>query len=172
MAQTKNLITREMCKAEMLKKEKHAFILSLLLLIAAIPAFILLGVATSWLANAYSWFFIIYIVLSSLLMILALVSTVMQGVCVAKIKRGAFSLVTDRVSVKTEELVSNGRSRRLEQVLYFVHYGRYLPSETVYQLTDVGDTFYLAVIDSRKPEITLAYHADMYTDKANGFESY
>ena len=79
------------------------------------------------------------------------------------------SLVTDQVSEKREELVSTGRSGRLEKALYFVHYGRYLPSDTVYELTDPGDTFYLVIVEARKPVISLAYHTEMYTDKERSY---
>ena len=165
---TKNLLTRETCKAEMLQKEMPNFIIIFGLFLALLPLSAALVVCTVNLVRFYSWIYAFY-TLPVLLLPVALIVVINHGVRVARIKKGAFSIVTDKVSDKREELVRHGRHRHLENVLYFVHYGRYVPSSTVYQLTDEGDVFFLVIPDGRGQAISIAYHSDMYTDKERSY---
>ena len=165
---TKNLLTRETCKAEMLQKEMPNFIIIFGLFLASLPLCAALVVCTVNLVSLSSWIYAIY-TLPVLLLPVALIGVINHGVRVARIKKGAFSIVTDKVSEKREELVYHGRHRHLENVLYFVHYGRYVPSSTVYQLTDEGDVFFLVIPDGRRQAISIAYHSDMYTDRERSY---
>ena len=167
---TKNLLTRETCKAEMLQKEMRDFIAVLSLFLASLPAFAVLVVCVVNLVRLSGWIYAILTIPEVLLLAAALIRVIDRGVRVARIKKGAFSIVTDKVSEKREELVRRGgRRRHLENVLYFVHYGRYVPSSTVYQLTDEGDVFFLVIPDGRKQAISIAYHSDMYTDRERSY---
>ncbi|MBO7170465.1 MAG: hypothetical protein J6W28_04725 [Clostridia bacterium] len=169
MAETKNLLTREYVKEELLKTQKYHFYHVLFLFFGALPFIALCLWGGIYLTLHGSIFCIGLPILTGVTLLLALYLLISKGVALSKARRGVFSLVTDQVSEKTEELVYAGRHRRLEQVLYFVHYGRYLPSDTVYQLTDMGDTFYLVVIDGRKPTIAKAYHTKFYTDRERSY---
>ena len=169
MAETKNLLTLEFCKQTLLKKEQRSLRFALLFFFGLMPVTITLLVFGIHTVRAYSIFFLFYPAAAILAILALLYLVIYHEVQLGKIKRGAFSLVTDQVSEKREELVSTGRSGRLEKALYFVHYGRYLPSDTVYELTDPGDTFYLVIVEARKPVISLAYHTEMYTDKERSY---
>ena len=74
--------------------------------------------------------------------------------------RGGFSIVKDTVKGMSRGEVISRHSTA--DVLYFTKYGRFIPSQTTFDLSAVGDEFYLVVLGNKKKDICYAYHTKIY----------
>ena len=154
-------------KAECKERLKHTIgAYCVLFFLGAIGA--LLGMALMNFSVIFGAIFLGVFLLTAFLPVWALLD---ELIILIKINKGKFSIVEDEVANKSEGEVSDlfvrrfsfmTMSSRFENALYFAHYGRYLPKKTVFSMTDQWDTFYLVVLDGRKPRILAAYHSDMY----------
>ncbi|MBR2033900.1 MAG: hypothetical protein IKA46_07190 [Clostridia bacterium] len=70
---------------------------------------------------------------------------------------GDFDIVTRDVSYKSEELVH----RHIEEYLHFCDFNKISVGHTIFQLSSVGDTFYIVHYKAKK-DIKLLYSAKMY----------
>ena len=76
---------------------------------------------------------------------------------VRKIKKGMFTVKTDRVTYMTERMQYTGKHSRLVKVLEFRDSGEVEVDDVTYSYTSHGDEFYLAFIDGdKKPTLTYA----------------
>lgn len=76
---------------------------------------------------------------------------------VAKIKKGMFTVKTDRVTYMTERMQYTGKHSRLVKVLEFRDSGEVEVDGVTYSYTSHGDEFYLVFIDGdKKPALTYA----------------
>ena len=76
---------------------------------------------------------------------------------IAKIKKGMFSVKTDKVTYMTERMKRVGRNSRLIEVFEFRDCGEVEVDHTTYSYTSHGDEFYLVFIDGEnKPTLTYA----------------
>jgi len=79
-------------------------------------------------------------------------------------KQGTFSIALDRV-----ERLSRGElprkyseGRHTVDVIYFEKYGRCIASKLTFDLTSVGDAFYVVVLHRKKKKPLFIYHSLMY----------
>ena len=161
MKQTKNKLTRDLIKEELKRLTKSSVRFSTVFLITTgisvgLP-FILLGIfgmSDSLISG------IACIVIGTALL-LFLAKLLLDDVRRTRlVEKGKFFIIKDSVSrISRDE--PQGRYRTVN-VLYFVRFGRYIPPKTTFNLSSVGDEFYLVILSTRKPEICFAYHTMMY----------
>ena len=79
-----------------------------------------------------------------------------------KIKKGNFEIIEDNVCQKRKEWRHYNRYSQKENSLYF-RCGRVAVNDSVYSYSDVGDTFYVIILNSKaKNPPQLAYHTKYY----------
>jgi hypothetical protein len=79
------------------------------------------------------------------------------------VKTDGFSIIKDTVS-----RLSKGEPaghRHTVDAIYFTKHGRFVPEQTVFDLTSLHDEFYLVVLNDKKKEIKFAYNTMMYDCK-------
>ena len=165
-AESKNILTRESCKAELMRLSQarlmqDSVVLGVLLLIF-VPLFLL----SMYLAK---YILILGIVFALICMIFPamLVYRIIRDVTFSKmIKQNGFSIVKDTVSrIALDEISkSYAEGRRTVNVIYFANHGRCVAPKvrTPFDLSASGDEFYLVVLH-KKEEIVLAYNSIMYS---------
>ena len=80
------------------------------------------------------------------------------------ISRGGYSIVKDTVfSLSRGEFQKN--ARHPVNAIYFSKYGRYVESGVEFDITSVGDEFYLVILEGKKEDIAYAFHTKMYEYK-------
>lgn len=161
--ETKNVLTREILKKDLKKLQKDQIIITIIfsavLLIVWLPI-ILLGL-TDIEDALFLW--LVLLIFGLFCFALAIFNLISVKQAFRQIENGDFTVITETVSGKVSgERVSR---RRYEDVLYFGHYGRYTPSRTVFQLSSVGDEFYLVFLGAHQRVISLAYPCKMYEYK-------
>lgn len=178
MAETKNILTREVCVKdfeEELEKRKPAMIFSLvsisfLGIVLIFLGFLLMG-----------YFFAIGLVFNlcfALITSFAIWAAARDFYIMRKLKKGEFSIVEDTVTHKSEGKILYwymGRQSKWEyshrrgdlaDFLHFEHYDKFIPIRTVFEYTKRGDVFYLVVLNGKKHAVEV-YHSDMYEYKEN-----
>ena len=161
MKQTKNVLTRDIIKKELTHYAKGSVSISTVFLLTTgvgtgIP-FILLGIAgtSDSLIGGTVCIFI------GAAIILCLIHVLLADIRMKRlVNNGRFYIIKDTVS-RLSRGEPQGKYRTVD-VLYFTRFGRYIPSQTTFDLSSVGDEFYLVIIPTRKPKICFAYHTMMY----------
>ena len=156
---TKNIITRESCKQEILHICRADVRYNIVLLIAFAPLYVPLIIF-----GAFS-------LKENLLIIIPFVAflaiPIMFGYLVfnairikREVEQGAFSVLIDIASYLSEGEVV-GRNRTAD-VIHFAKFGRYIPSKTVFDMTSEGDEFYIVVINRKKKVPVLVFSRLLY----------
>ena len=162
--ESKNILTRERCKAELKRSSKAHLVQDSVILAVLLLIFVPLFVLSISLAK--------HILVLGI--VLALVCMICPALFVRRIIRdvlyfgaigqNAFSIVKDTVShVSYDEIPkSYSEGRRTVNAIYFAKYGRCVAPKvkTPFDLSCAGDEFYLVILH-KKDEIALAYHAAM-----------
>lgn len=162
--ETKNILTREECKNEVIKSIKGDICLYSVILGAAILLFLpftsLIGKAaeTHWALGLLMFFstFFLHIVL---LGILIYHIKVMNDV-----KRHGVTIVVDKAVRLGEEMVYKfpNKHHRLANVIYFRDHDKHIYTGTLFELCSHGDEFYLVVLKKKKEKIFKAYNTKFY----------
>ncbi len=164
--ETKNILTRENCKVELMRLSKarlmHDSVVLAVLLLIFVPLFLL----SLYLAK---YILILGIVFALICMIFPVmfVYRMMRDVTFSKmIEQNGFSIVKDTVSrISIDEAPkSYAEGRHTVNVIYFAKHGRCIAPKvrTPFDLSSSGDEFYLVVLH-KKDEIVFAYHSIMYS---------
>ncbi len=165
--QTKNILTREYCKKELIRWAKREMLPDVVLFGIMLLIFVPLFVLCVYIAK--------YIL--ALGIILALICTAAPIIFVYRIvcdirkmllvNRGSFSIARDtacRIS-KGETPKKYSEGRHTVDVVYFTKHGRCTSLRTPFDLASVGDEFYLVVLHAKKDQIVFAYHSMIYECK-------
>ena len=162
--ETKSLITREEVKKEMILVRKALMASSILyfaIILLICGPFV--GVAIAHMFSRFWWLYLLEVALFSVPPTVFLVKIIGYAKEKRLVENGEFSIVKDTVSrLSRGEIIARNQTA---DVLYFKEYGRYIPSQTVFDLTTVGEEFYLVILHNKKQEITEAYHTLMYECK-------
>lgn len=169
--QTKNIITRDYVKNELLFRNKatlrSALLVSIVTSLVFIPlAWITVPGALSVLRDGIFKFvfgFLYCVVLGTPVWIL------ICGVCrylfeIRAIKTGCFEITVRRLTLKEEKLVNYGRNSRLEEHLHFNGFHSVEVGHTAFQLATEGDDYYI-IHYSKKKQIELVYSTKTYEYK-------
>ena len=167
--ETKNIITRDICKSDLKHMAKadllQDVVLFVIMLLIFVP-FILMAV------HVAKYILILGVVVALACTIAPVVFAcriILDITALRLVERGGFSIVKDTVSrlSKGEIPKKYSEGRHTVDVIYFTKYGRCTSSslKTPFDLSSVGDEFYLVVLHNKKQEIALAFHSMMYECK-------
>ena len=162
--ETKNIITREECKNEVIKSIKQDICLYSVILGAAIllflPFIFLIGKAaeTHWALGVLTFFSMFFVHIALLIFLLYHVKIMID------IKRHGVTVVIDKAVRLNEEMVYKfpARYRRLENVIYFRDHDRHIYTGTLFELCSQGDEFYLVILKKKKEKVIKAYNTKFY----------
>lgn len=160
--ETKNIITKETCKKDLMNSAKTTFfaMLFLLPLILLLAIFLIIGGIS---VMEYIFLGIISIALAAFISFCFIFALINRFLVLNLIKKNEFSIVKDTVCrISKGELVSRNRTAN---VIYFTKFGRHIPSQTVFDLTSIDDEFYIVVIHTKEKEPALFFHSMMYECK-------
>lgn len=167
--ETKTAITRENCQKQLADWVRRELARDLLLLAAMAIVFCPLFLVSLAVAGEIPALGVLFAVLCAFAPVYFICKSVYDLWMLCLVARGGFSLVRDRVRYtakgETPRKLFGGNSP--VNVLYFEKYGRYVPSDTVFAMTSVGDEFILANLHTKKTAAAFAYHTAMYEYKDN-----
>ena len=163
--ESKNILTRENCKAELMRLSKAKLMQDSVVLAVLLLIFVPLFLLSIYLAK---YIFILGIVFALICAIFPamFVYRIIRDVTFSKtIEQNGFSIVKDTVyRISLNEIPkSYAEGRRTVNVIYFANHGRCVASKvrTPFDLSTSGDEFYLVVLH-KKEEIVFAYNSIMY----------
>ena len=161
--ESKNIISRETCKKELKHLAKADLYSDAVLLAVFLLIFVPLIFVGIYLLKPFIIVGIICIVGFATIPLLFVYKLIKNIMTVRLINRDGFSIVKDTVCRLVED-EPIGR-RNTADVIYFGKHGKYIPSQTVFDLTSIGDVFYLVVLHTKKKEPVFAFHTMMYECK-------
>ena len=163
--EAKNVITREFCYKELRWLTKADLFSELILLavvsVICIPFIVLSFAFLMKYIPIISWIIIFVFAVPPSYFVYRLFCNVGRKKLV---EDGKFSVLCDSVArLSRGESVRGGRATA--NVVYFSRYGRYVPDRTVFEMTSVGDEFYIVVLHTSKEEMCFAYPKATYEYK-------
>ena len=163
--ETKTALTRESCQKELADWVRCELARDLLLLAAMVIVFCPLFLVSLAVAGEIPALGVLFAVLCAFAPSYFICKSVYDLWMLCLVARGGFSLVRDRVryTAKGETPRKPFGGNSPVNVLYFEKYGRYVPSDTVFAMTSVGDEFILAVLSTKKTAVVFAFHTAIYT---------
>ena len=166
--ESKNILTRESCKAELKRLSKANLVQDSVILAVLLLIFVPLFVLSIYLANYILLLGIVFALICAIFPVLFIGRIIRDVKFSRTVEQDGFSIVKDTVSrISRDELPkSYSEGRRTVNVIYFAKYGRCVAPKvrTPFDLSCVGDEFYL-VISHKKDEIIFAYNSVMYECK-------
>ena len=164
MNETKETITREECDALLTHREKFRLRINVILTVfMAVLCAPIIGAALSTTKSTPVLGFAVTVIfcVPTLVFIIRIILNVKA---LRLISRGGYSIVKDTVfSLSRGEFQKN--AKHPVNAIYFSKYGRYVESGVEFNITSVGDEFYLVILEGKKAEIAYAFHAKMFEYK-------
>ena len=163
--ESKNILTRENCKAELKRLSKARLMQDSVVLAVLLLIFVPLFLLSMYLAK-YILILGIGFALMCAFFPAMFVYRIIRDVTFSKmIEQNGFSIVKDTVSrISLDEIPkSYAEGRRTVNVIYFAKHGRCVAPKvrTPFDFSAPGDEFYLVVLH-KKEEIVFAYNSIMY----------
>ena len=160
---TKNLISREMCGKDLKHLTKADLYSDVVLLVVMLLLFVPLAFLGVYLSKYILILGIACTVICAIAPVTFIVKLINNIKIVRLVSRGGFSVVKDTVSrLSKGEVV--GRNSTAD-IIYFAVHGRYIPSQSTFDMTSVGDEFYLVVLHTSKRTPMFAFHSMIYEYK-------
>ena len=166
--ESKNNLTREGCKIELKKLSKANLVQDLVILAVLLLIFVPLFILSIYLAKhilILGIAFALICMISPVLFVYKIIRDVMFS---RMVDQNGFSIVKDTVSrISRDEIPkSYSEGRRTVNVIYFAKYGRCVAPKvrTPFDLSGVGDEFYLVILNKNK-KLIFAYNLAMYECK-------
>lgn len=157
---TKQTITYESIKNELLMLAKADIRANTVLLIALLVVFVPLMFIGIYILKYVMVLGIISIVVFMVSPIVFICKVIKNIWDFYSVKKGGFSVEKDRVhSLSPGELISKNRTG---DVIYFHEHGKYVPDKTVFELTARGDEFFIVVVNNDKKRPVFAYPVKCY----------
>ena len=166
--ESKTILTRQSCKIELKRLSKANLVQDLVILAILLLIFVPLFILSIYLAK----YILILGIASALICMIFPVLFIYKIICAVMFSRtveqDGFSIVKDTVSrISRDEIPkSYSEGRRTVNVIYFAKYGRCVAPKvrTPFDLSGVGDEFYLVILNKNK-KIIFAYNLAMYECK-------
>ena len=166
--ESKNILTRENCKAELKRLSKSRLMQDSVILALLLLIFVPLFVLSIYLAKYILLFGVVFAPICAIFPVLFIYRIIRDVMFSRTVDQDEFSIVKDTVSrISRDEMPKNySEGHRMVNVIYFAKYGRCVAPKvrTPFDLSGVGDEFYL-VISHEKDEIIFAYNSVMYECK-------
>ena len=166
--ESKNNLTREGCKIELKKLSKANLVQDLVILAVLLLIFVPLFMLSIYLAKYILILGIAFALICMIFPVLFIYKIICAVMFSRTVDQNGFSIVKDTVSrISRDEIPkSYSEGRRTVNVIYFAKYGRCIAPKvrTPFDLSGVGDEFYLVILNKNK-KIIFAYNLAMYECK-------
>ena len=166
--ESKNNLTREGCKIELKKLSKANLVQALVILAILLLIFVPLFILSIYLTKYILILGIAFALICMIFPVLFIYKTIRDVMFSRTVEQEGFSIVKDTVSrISRDEIPkSYSEGRRTVNVIYFAKYGRCVAPKvrTPFDLSGVGDEFYLVILNKNK-KIIFAYNLAMYECK-------
>jgi hypothetical protein len=166
--ESKNNLTREGCKIELKKLSKANLVQDLVILAILLLIFVPLFILSIYLAKYILILGIAFALICVIFPVLLIYKIICAVMFSRTVEQDGFSIVKDTVSrISRDEIPkSYSEGRRTVNVIYFAKYGRCVAPKvrTPFDLSGVGDEFYLVILNKNK-KIIFAYNLAMYECK-------
>ena len=156
----KNVLTRAECKKNLLNAHKALLVSDAILLLLMLVVFVPLICISIYLAGPILPVGIVFALCLAIAPAIFIYKLVHNVKTFLLIKRDGFSIVKDTVC-----LLSRGETigkNQTADVIYFTDHGRYIPSQTAFDLTSLEDEYYLGVLHSKPKVAFSAFHSLLY----------
>ena len=166
--ESKNNLTREGCKTELKKLSKANLVQDLVILAVLLLIFVPLFILSIYLAKYILILGIAFALICMIFPVLFIYKIICAVMFSRTVDQNGFSIVKDTVSrISRDEIPkSYSEGRHTVNVIYFAKYGRCVAPKvrTPFDLSGVGDEFYLVILNKNK-KIIFAYNLAMYECK-------
>ena len=166
--ESKNNLTREGCKIELKRLSKANLVQDLVILAILLLIFVPLFILSIYLTKYILILGIAFALICMISPVLFIYKTIRDVMFSRTVEQDGFSIVKDTVSrISRDEIPkSYSEGRRTVNVIYFAKYGRCVAPKvrTPFDLSGVGDEFYLVILNKNK-KIIFAYNLAMYECK-------
>ena len=166
--ESKNILTREGCKAELMRLSKANLVQDSVILAVLLLIFVPLFVLSIYLAKSILILGIALALICAIFPVLFIGRIIRDVMFSRTVDQNGFSIVKDTVSrISRDEIPkSYSEGRYMVNVIYFVKYGRCVAPKvrSPFDLSGVGNEFYLVILHKNE-EIVFAYNSSMYDCK-------
>ena len=166
--ESKNILTRESCKAELKRLSKANLAQDLAIVVVLLLIFVPLFILSIYVAKYILILGIAFALICMIFPVLFIYKIICAVMFSRTVEQDGFSIVKDTVSrISRDEIPkSYSEGRRTVNVIYFAKYGRCVAPKvrTPFDLSGVGDEFYLVILNKNK-KIIFAYNLAMYECK-------
>ena len=166
--ESKNNLTREGCKIELKKLSKANLVQDSVILAVLLLIFVPLFILSIYLAKYILILGIAFALICMIFPVLFIYKIICAVMFSRTVEQDGFSIVKDTVSrISRDELAkSYSEGPHTVNVIYFAKYGRCVAPKvrTPFDLSGVGDEFYLVILNKNK-KIIFAYNLAMYECK-------
>ena len=166
--ESKTILTRQSCKIELKKLSKANLVQALVILAVLLLIFVPLFILSIYLAKYILILGIAFALICMIFPVLFIYKIICAVMFSRTVDQNGFSIVKDTVSrISRDEIPkSYSEGRRTVNVIYFAKYGRCVAPKvrTPFDLSCVGDEFYLVILNKNK-KIIFAYNLAMYECK-------
>ena len=162
MKQTKNIITRDMCRDELKRYTKSAVTGYAVLLFLTLLFFLSMGIGVGTaIIHKSVMLGILWMILCLLPMCILIPKLIRWINRMNLVNQGRFCIVKDTVARIGFE-PKHGLGSKNRHTLAFTKSGKYFLDKPPSGFYSVADEFYLVIIPTKKPKICFAYHTMMY----------
>ena len=166
--ESKTILTRQSCKIELKKLSKANLVQALVILVVLLLIFVPLFILSIYLAKYILILGIAFALICMIFPGLFIYRIIRDVMFLRTVEQDGFSIVKDTVSrISRDEIPkSYSEGRRTVNVIYFAKCGRCVAPKvrTPFDLSGVGDEFYLVILNKNK-KIIFAYNLAMYECK-------
>lgn len=160
--ESKNIISREICKKDLVHLAKADLLSDLVLFAVGLLIFVPLAFMGIYLLKYSLILGIVTIFVCATPPLFFVYKLIYNVIRLRLVKQNKFSIVKDTVSRLSKGEIEG---RHTVDAIYFTFNGRYVPTKTVFDLSSEGDEFYLVILHTRKNELCFAFHTTMYECK-------
>lgn len=157
--QSKNIISREACKKDLQHLARADVYQSAVLLAVVLLIFVPLFCMSIYVSKHILGLGLIFALICAALPIIFAVRLIRRLARMRLIRQNGFSIVKDTVCRLSKD-ESDGR--HTVDALYFTDYGRCTSYKPAFEVSSVGDEFFLVVLHTKKKEICFAFNAVAY----------
>lgn len=161
---TKNILSREGCKKELVRFAKGEMLPDIVLFGVMLLIFIPLICMSAYVMRYIKILGFLFALLCSIAPVIFICRIVLDAMTLRLVNKDCFSIEKDTVSrlSKGEFPKSYSEGKNYVDVLYFEKRGRYVATGITFNISSVGDEFYLVILKGKKEKIVFAYHSSMY----------
>ena len=162
--ESKNVLSRETVKKDLTHLAKADLVQDIVLLAVMLLIFVPLAFLSVYAAKFILILGVVLALVCAVPIVIFACRTVRDAITLRLIKNGGFSVEKDTVSQLSRGEIPRKYSegRHTVDVIYFTKYGRYVSNGATFELSSVGDEFYLVILRAKKEKLVLAFNTKIY----------